>query len=187
MSTETVVKKRFTADEYCRMAEVGILPETGRFELIDGEIIEMSPIGSRHHSRILRLTSLFNKRLGDSVILSVQGSVRLSLYSQPQPDLALLKPRADFYEAAHAGPEDILLVVEVAETSFTYDSKVKVPLYAGAGIAEYWLLDVRKNVLVVRTDPVEGEYPKVRVLRHGDTVTLQKLPRVTFSVDEILG
>ena len=187
MSTETINKKLFTVDEYHRMAEVGILPELGRFELIHGEIVEMTPSGSPHSSRVKRLNRLFTSSLGESVIVSVQDSVRLDVQSEPVPDLALLKPRDDFYAEAHPSPEDVLLVVEVFDTSVKYDSTVKAALYAAAEIPEYWLLDVTKDVLVVRTDPAAGEYRNVHILHRGEAISPQKLPSTSFSIDEILG
>ena len=187
MSTETINKKLFTVDEYHRMAEVGILSEVGRFELIRGEIVEMTNPGSPHSSRVNRLNRLFTSRLGEFVIVSVQDPVRLDVQSEPMPDLALLKPRDDFYAEAHPSPEDVLLVVEISDTTVKYDSSVKATLYAKAGIPEYWLLDVTKDVLVVRTDPAAGAYRNVHILHRGEAISPQKLPSTSFSIDEILG
>ena len=187
MATETINKKLFTVDEYHRMAEVGILPEVGRFELIRGEIVEMTNPGSPHSGRVNRLTHLFTSRLGGSVVVSVQNPVRLDGRSEPVPDLALLKPRDDFYAEAHPSPEDVLLVVEVSDSTVKYDSSVKAALNADAGIPEYWLLDVTKNVLVVRTDPAAGAYRNVHILHRGEAISPQKLPSTSFSIDEILG
>ena len=103
------------------------------------------------------------------------------------PDLALLKPRPDFYTAAHPSPEDVLLVVEVSDATVRYDSSVKASLYAEAGIPEYWLLDVNKDVLVVRVDPAAGEYRSVQILHRGEAVSPRKLPSTSFTIDEILG
>ena len=187
MSTEAINKKLFTVDEYHRMAEVGILPETHRFELVRGEIIEMAIPGSPHSGRVNRLTYLFVSRLGQAVIVSGQNPVALDAKSEPMPDLALLEPRSDFYTAAHPSPEDVLLVVEVSDTTVRYDSSVKASLYAEAGIPEYWLLDVNKDVLVVRVDPVAGEYRSVQILHRGEAVSPRKLPSTSFTIDEILG
>ena len=187
MSTETINKKLFTVDEYHRMAEVGILPELGRFELIHGEIIEMTPAGSPHSGRVNRLIRPFTSRLGESVIVSVQNPVRLDVRSEPVPDLALLKPRDDFYAEAHPSSKDVLLVVEVSDTTVKYDSSVKATLYAKGGIPEYWLLDVTKDVLVVRTDPAAGAYRNVQILHRGEALSPQKLPSTSSSIDEILG
>ena len=187
MSPEAINKKLFTVDEYHRMAEVGILPELGRFELICGEIIEMTTPGSPHSGRVNRLTYLFISTLGQSVMVSGQNPVTLNVQSEAMPDLALLKPRLDFYTTAHPSPEDVLLVVEVSDTTVRYDSTVKAALYAAAGIPEYWLVDVTKDVLVVRTDPAAGEYRNVHILHRGEALSPQKLPSTSFSIDEILG
>ena len=187
MSTEAINKKLFTVDEYHHMAEVGILPETRRFELIRGEIIEMTVPGSPHSGRVNRLNRLFTSRLGQTVIVSVQNPVQLDAQSEPVPDLALLEPRPDFYTAAHPLPKDVLLVVEISDTTVKYDSSVKAAVYAEAGIHEYWLLDVNKDVLVVRTDPAAGEYRSAQTLHRGEMVSPQKLPATSFTIDEILG
>lgn len=187
MSTETFTKKRFTVDEYCRLWEVGILPEDGRFELIRGEIIEMCAPGSRHAGRVNRMTHLFTEKLGRSVVVSVQNGIPLDMYSFPLPDMAILKGRADFYTDSHPSPADVLLVIEVSDSTVGYDKNVKSPLYAEAGISEYWQLDVNKEVLIVRTEPASGEYRNVQILHRGDALTLQNAPHLTLSVDEILG
>lgn len=187
MSTEILIKKLFTVDEYYRLWELGILDPDRRYELIRGEIIEMPNPGSPHASRVKRMNRLFMSRLGDSVIVSIQDPLGIDRFSEPVPDVVLLKPREDFYAEGHPLPEDVLLVVEVSDTTVSKDSKIKAPLYAESGIAEYWQLDVNKKVLVVRTDPVAGKYVDVRFFHPGDSVTPQKLPNVSFLVDEILG
>ena len=103
------------------------------------------------------------------------------------PDIALLRPRDDFYEAVHPRPDDVLLLVEVSHTSVSYDKNIKAPLYAESGVPEYWQVDVKKEILIVRTDPEHGEYQNVRIFRRGETVTLKEFPAFLFSLDEILG
>lgn len=137
-----ITRRRFTVDEYHRMAEAGILGEDDRVELLDGEIVEMTPIGPRHAGGVNRLTRLFTTRLGARAIVTVQNPVVLGVRWEPQPDLAILRPRPDFYSTAHARPEDILLIVEVAETSGEADRRVKVPGYAAAGVPETWRVDL---------------------------------------------
>ena len=185
--TEIVTKKLFTVDEYHRMGDLGILPETGRFELIRGEIIEMPVPGSPHSGRVKRLNRLFTSKLGESVIVSIQDPVGIDLFSEPMPDAALLKSRADFYTESHPMPDDVLLIVEVSDSTVRYDSKVKASLYAEAGIPEYWILNVKKDVLVIHTQPADGTYCQIRVVQRGETVHLQKLPNIDFPVEEILG
>jgi len=186
VSTETVSKKLFTVDEFYRMSEAGILPEDGRFELIRGEIIEMPTPKPPHSGPVNRLNQLFSITLGKSVIVSVQNPIGIDEYSEPQPDLVLLKPRPDFYAESHPMPENVLLAVEISNTTVQYDSEIKGPLYAEAGIAEYWQVDIQKNVLIVRTNPKNGEYQDVQIFERGQTISLQGLPSVSFAVDEIL-
>jgi Uma2 family endonuclease len=187
MATETVVKKLFTVDEYHRMGDAGILPEDKRFELIRGEIIEMPQALPPHSGRVNRLTSLFTSRLGGSIVLSVQNPSSIDDMSEPVPDVTLLKPRADFYTESHPGPSDVLLMIEVSNTSVRFDTKVKAPLYAEAGIREYWILNIPKNVLEVRSEPVNGVYTRHEILKHGQTVSPRAFPEISFKVEEILG
>lgn len=137
------VNYRFTVDDYNRMAETGILKEDARVELIEGEIKMMSPIGSRHASTVDRSDRALKRLLGDSYIVRVQGPILLDDYSEPQLDLAVLHFRDDFYAGGHPTPADVLLVIEVADSTLQEDRKVKMPLYARAGIPEAWLVDLR--------------------------------------------
>lgn len=147
-----------SVDDYRRMGEIGILEPDLRVELIDGEIILMPPIGASHTSIVDRLTRLFVTGTGERAIVRVQGPVRLSELSEPQPDLALLAPSEDFYAARTAGPQDVLLLVEVADSTLRYDREVKTPLYARAGIAEYWIVDVGGGRLLRFADPSDGRW-----------------------------
>lgn len=122
---EQVLRRRFTVDEYYRLAEAGILHEDDRVELIEGEVVEMAPIGSKHASQVDRLAQHFFALLGERSTVRVQSPVHLDEHSEPQPDVTLLRPRPDFYASAHPGPQDIMLVVEVAETSAEYDHRQK--------------------------------------------------------------
>jgi Uma2 family endonuclease len=133
--------RRFTADEYMKMAEVGILGEDDRVELLNGEILPMSPIGDAHVSCVDRLTHLLVHHLGDRGVVRVQSTLRLSDRSMPEPDLCVLKPSEDFY-AGGSGPGDVLLIIEVCDSSLIFDRRVKLPLYAEAGIPEVWLIDL---------------------------------------------
>ena len=187
MSAETIARKLFTVDEYHRMWDAGIFPEDKRFELIRGDILEMPGAKPPHSGRVNRLTHLFTSRLGDSIVLSVQNPSSIDDYSEPVPDVSLLKPRADFYMEAHPAPEDVLLLIEISHTTLRFDTKVRAPLYAEAGIREYWILNIPKNVLEVRSDPVGGQYTRHEVLKHGQTVTPRAFPEVSFRVEEILG
>ncbi|HTF37048.1 MAG TPA: Uma2 family endonuclease, partial [Blastocatellia bacterium] len=163
-------KHYFNVHEYHRMAEVGLLSEDSRVELIEGEIIEMSPIGSTHGGTVNRSSTFLNRTLGDTVIVGVQNPVRINDFSEPQPDLALLKPRKDFYSNSHPTPEDVLVVIEVADTSVNYDRNVKLPLYARAGIPEAWLMVLLKEVIEIHSQPKNGKYQKVQRLKRGKTL-----------------
>ena len=187
MPTDVIAKKLFTVDEFLRMEEAGILSDDCRYELIRGEVIEVSPPGSPHASRVKRLNRLFNTRLGESVIVSIQDPVVLDRYSAPLPDVASLRPKKDFYNEAHPQPEDVLLLVEVADSSLNWDRTVKAGLYAETRIAEYWLLDVRGDVLIVHADLRNGIYESISTRRRGETVIPRHLPAFEFTVDEILG
>jgi Uma2 family endonuclease len=169
------------------MAEVGLLSEDSRVELIEGEIIEMSPIGSLHGGTVKRSSSFLNRTFGEAVIVSVQDPIRLSDFSEPQPDLALLKPRRDFYANSHPTAEDVLVVIEVADTSVEYDRSVKLPLYARAGIPEAWLLVLPKEVIEVHSQPRNGKYQKVRRLKRGKTLTSPTIPGLSCRVEDLLG
>ena len=180
-------KLAFNVDQYYEMAESGIIGEDERVELIEGEIVKMSPIGVRHASCVNRLVSLFGQAFGKKIILGIQNPIRLSAYSEPQPDIALLKPKADFYADAHPSPADILLIVEVADTSIGYDRETKVPLYARAGIPEMWLVDLVAENVSVYSGPVRGEYTQAKQLKRDEHVVASVFRDFVVPVDDILG
>jgi Uma2 family endonuclease len=183
-----LVKRLFTVAEYHRMAEAGILGEDDRVELIEGEIVEMAPLGSRHAGTVKRLLDNFIPlQVAGRIILSVQDPLRLDEHSEPQPDLTLLRPRADFYTATHPGPQDVLLVVEVAETSAESDRAVKVPLYARFGVPEVWLVDLAAACLAVYRHPTPQGYQLVQTLRVGESASPVLLPDLVLAVAAILG
>jgi Uma2 family endonuclease len=181
-----VQKRLFSVAEYYQMAEAGILSEDDRVELIGGEIVEMTPIGSRHAACVNRLNRLFGERLVGRAVISVQNPIRLSEYSEPQPDLALLKPRADFYAQAHPKPEEVLVVVEVAETSATFDREVKVPLYARAGIAEVWLVDLAEACIEVYRQPSSQGYGETQRVQSGQLLSPRAFPDLELAADDIV-
>lgn len=187
MATLAINRKLFTVDEYHRMADAGILPADRRFELVRGEIIEMTIPKSPHSSSVNRLTYLFVTRFGSAAVVSPQNPLPIDLHSEPVPDLVLLEPKADFYRASHPTPADVLLVIEVSDTTLTYDTRVKASMYAEAGVPEYWILDVNRERLVVHADPVGREYRSRRLLGRDDSVQLVKVPAAEFSVTDILG
>lgn len=186
MATQPV-RHRFTVAEYHHMGEAGIFSEDDRMELIDGEVVEMTPIGSRHAAVVMRLNRLLQGAIGDRALVNPQNPVELTEYSEPQPDLSLLVPRADFYAGGHPRPQDTLLVVEVADSTLAYDLGVKLPLYAAAGVPEAWVVDIAARALHVHAGPASGRYQDVRRLVPGDIATPRALPGVLVPVEEILG
>jgi len=179
--------RRFTVDEYHRMGWAGVFHEDDRVELLDGQIVEMSPIGPAHAGCVAALTGLLSRRGGERVVVWVQNPVDLGERSEPQPDIALLSPRPDAYRTAHPRARDILLVIEVADTSREHDRDVKLPLYAEGGVPEVWLVNLTDYAVTVYRDPIGGRYATVDSARRGETVTSLRLPGVTLRVDEILG
>ncbi|MFB2939042.1 Uma2 family endonuclease [Aerosakkonemataceae cyanobacterium BLCC-F154] len=180
-------KRLFTVDEYYRMAEAGILGEDDRVELIAGEIVKMSPIGSPHSGCVNRLNRLFSVRLGDRAILSIQNPVRLNERTEPQPDIALLIPRTDFYSQRHPQPQEVLLIIEVSDTTIEYDREVKIPLYAAAGIVEVWIVSLAEELIEVYRQPLANNYAEIRQFRRGKDVSPLSFSDVVLSVDEVLG
>ena len=149
-----VRRHRLTVDDFHRMGEAGIFRADERVELIDGEVIDMAPIGSNHAGTVGLLAKRLERALGDSALVFVQNPLSLTASSEPQPDIMLLKPRADFYRSGHPRPEDVLLIVEVADTTLAY----KAPLYARHGIPEAWLVDLENKRLHVFTSPSDTGY-----------------------------
>jgi Uma2 family endonuclease len=181
-----VERRRFSADEYQRMGDAGIFSDTDRVELIDGEILTMSPIGPRHCAVVDRVTRIMVLAAGTSAIVRIQGSIRLNGFTQPEPDVVLLRPRDDFYRAGHPQPADILLVLEIAEASLRYDRDVKAALYARAGIVEYWLADQVNGVVICHTEPRHGVYREVTTYERGQSLSPRGLSDCTVAVDDLL-
>jgi Uma2 family endonuclease len=179
--------RKFTVEDFYRMSEAGILTEDDRVELIEGEIIEMTPVGSRHASVVDRLTQLLVRRLGGEFIVRVQNPIRLADESEPEPDIALLEAREDYYAGAHPGPGDVRLIVEVAESSRVSDREVKVPLYARHGVPEVWLIDLEADSVERFGRPVSGEYRSAQRFARGESVASESVPTLLLEVDEILG
>jgi len=180
-------RHRITVDEYYRMAEVGLLAEDARVELIEGEIIDMAPIGSRHGAVVTRFDRLIQRAAGDRAIVRVQLPVRLSRSSEPQPDLALVKPRVDFYESGHPSASDTLLIIEVSETTLRYDCEVKVPLYARHGVPEVWIVDLKGRRLHFYRSPVDGRYAEVSSVAEPGTTPIATLPGIVIDLTGVLG
>ena len=187
MDALAVVRKRFTVTEYHQMAATGIVSDEDRVELLEGEIIEMAAIGPQHASCVGRLTQRLAILVEGRAFVWVQNPMWLDKHSQPQPDITLLQPREDFYVGGHPEPEDVLLLIEVSESSLAYDRDVKLPLYARAGIVEVWLVALNWQVVEVYRLPSENGYGEKRTLRRGDTVSPLHLPEAVLRVEEIIG
>ncbi|MEO6990806.1 MAG: Uma2 family endonuclease [Candidatus Baltobacteraceae bacterium] len=178
--------RRFDIDEYMRLVDVGILHEGDRVELLDGEIFEMSPIGNPHNRAVARLTRLLTTRFAEPYEILAQGSIKLNLHSMPEPDLAVLRPDALYYPERTLRMNDVVLLVEVAETSLRYDRLKKAPIYARGGIAEYWILDLTGEALEIYRDPTPQRYDAFRRFVRGDLVDATVLPGDPVPVDALL-
>jgi Uma2 family endonuclease len=183
-----VARRRFTVHEYHRMAEAGILHEDDQLELIEGEIVEMTPIGSRHAACVIALDDELPRGLGrGTVVISVRNPVRLGDDLEPEPDVAMLRLRGDGYRRSLPTPEDVLLLIEVSDTSLSYDRNVKLPLYARARIPEVWIVDLANETIERHTEPAEEGYRLVRRARRGETLESKALPALALTVDAVLG
>jgi Uma2 family endonuclease len=180
-----VKRRRFSVHDYHRMGEAGILHEDDRVELIEGELVEMTAIGTRHFSCVNRLNRLLVMNVGDDAIVSVQNPVRLNEYNEPQPDVTVIRPR-DYRESLPM-PEDVMLLIEVSDTTLAYDRGVKLPLYARAGVSEVWIVDLPGETIGRYTDPSGEGYRRADQMRRGQTLESDALPGPTPSVDDVLG
>jgi Uma2 family endonuclease len=185
-----VAAKRFTVDEFQRMAQAGVFDEDDRLELLDGEIIQMNPGGRRHVAMVNRLTRLFARVLGDRALISVQNPLVLDPAAEPQPDLVLLRPREDDYEAGLPTGADALLVVEVADTTLGYDTTRKARAYARGGVPVVWVIALgrtgARDRMLVLADPTGEGYNTRTDVRRGDVLSIPGLPGVSISISEFL-
>ncbi|GFZ99975.1 Uma2 family endonuclease [Okeania sp. KiyG1] len=182
-----LLRRLFTVDECYKMLEAGILTENERLEIIRGEIIKMSPITPPHAARVSCLSELFILGLAKTVTVRVKNPVRLNNNSETLPDIALLQQRPSLYRTQHPQAENVFLLIEVSDTTIKYDREVKVPLYAENNIVEVWLVNLTEECLEVYRQPTANGYEIVQTFQRGENVTIQALPNVTFTVDEILG
>jgi Uma2 family endonuclease len=177
---------KLTVQQYRRMAETGVLAPDARVELLEGVIVDMAPIGSRHAAVVKRLNALLTRAVGAQAIVSVQDPLRLGDHDEPQPDLALLRPRADYYAEATPAAADTLLVVEVAQSSVAYDRDVKLPLYAQHGVPEVWLVDLDAALLHICRAPQDGRYTEVTVTATPGPTPLAMLAGVSIDLAGVL-
>jgi len=184
---ELLRRHRLTVAEYHRMAETRVLAPDARVELIDGEIVDLAPIGTRHRSTVKRLLHLFSDAVARQAIVAVQDPVRLGDRSEPQPDLMLLAPREDFYASAHPVASDVLLLIEVSDTTARYDRIIKLALYARHGVQEVWIVDLDNRVMRVCRSPVGDAYTDVTETTTPGVLSPQALPGVAIDGSRLLG
>jgi Uma2 family endonuclease len=182
-----IVRRHFNVTEYYRMAAAGVLSENDRVELIEGEIVEMNPIGSRHAACVGRLTEFLGRLVGGEAIVWVQNPVQVNDYSEPLPDVTLLKRRDDFYAQANPQPSDVLLIIEVADSSVEYDRDIKVPLYAGAAIPEVWLVNLPQETIEIYTQPVGDAYREIHLVKRAESLASKSIPNLIIEADLVLG
>ena len=187
LRSETVTRRRLTADEYQRMIRVGILRDGERVELLDGEMYQMAAQASTHIACVMRLNRHFIVGLGDRALVSAQGAMRLSAYSEPEPDIAVLRYREDFYEAALPQPGDVFLVIEVANSSLRHDRDRKLPLYAAGGVAEVWIVDLRRRHVLVYHDPTPDGYRQNITYTEGANISPLAFPDLVIGWEDIFG
>jgi len=187
-TSAVLTRHKLNVDDYYRMAEAGILGEDDRVELIDGELIDMAPIGQDHVATVNALARALILACSELAIVSPQNPVRLDRLNEPQPGFAVFRPRADFYRTGdRTGPGDVLLVIEVADSSVQFDRTVKLPMYARAGIAEVWIIDLKRLVLDVYRQPTSDGYRETATHQPGDTVALALVPDIKVPLDRVLG
>ena len=179
-------RRRFTVAQFEQMGQSGILAEDDRVELIAGEIIEMAAIGQRHAGCLNRLQYLLIRHFDNSAIVTGQNPLVIGDEYEPQPDVMVLRPRDDFYASGHPTPEDVLLLIEIADSSLRFDRRVKLPLYADAGIPETWLLDLNTNRIERHSNPADGAYRVVRRFRPSQTIASATVPGLSFPVSTLL-
>ena len=182
-----VKRHKLDVHGYYRMVEAGIIAAGDPVELIEGEIIETAPIGSEHNGTLSGLAQAIILEAGRRIMFTVQGPLRLSDISEPQPDLLILKPRADNYRSEHPAPADVLLLIEVSQTSLAYDRKVKLPLYARHGVPEVWIVNIGESVVEVYRDPKDDAYQTTTRAARGDMLEPAALPGVRIAVDGVIG
>lgn len=183
LSHPHLIRRQISLDDYHKMIEAGILTEEDKVELIEGDIIHMSPKGSKHASCIRKILTWLPEKIATSAQLQIQDSIQIPDVSEPEPDLALAIPRADYYVHTHPLPEEILLVIEVADSSLSIDREIKLPLYAAAGIPEYWIINLRDRQIEVHRKPSGKHYLKSQILNPGEQLLIPSLGIETAVAD----
>jgi Uma2 family endonuclease len=180
-------RHRLTVDAYYRMGQAGVFAPHARVELIEGEVFDMAPIGTRHASAVKKLIALLSAAAQGRAIVAAQDPLRLSSSSEPQPDLMLLRPRADFYAQAHPGPADVLLLIEVSDASVVYDRGIKLDLYAKHGVTEVWIVDLEHNVVRFFRGCDGERYTDITTSEKPRATPVAALPGITIDLSGLLG
>jgi len=183
----TLLPGPFTVEMYHKLGELGIFDEDDRVELLDGQIVEMSPIGAAHAACVYRLTNLLARRTSGDVGVSVQNPVLLDPRWEPQPDIALLRRSGGFHGEWVATARDVVLVIEVADSSLERDRDVKIPRYAHEGIAEAWLVDLNNDRITCHRDPRPNGYTETRIVKRGERLRVEQVPDLEITAEQILG
>ncbi|HLP91610.1 MAG TPA: Uma2 family endonuclease [Nostocaceae cyanobacterium] len=187
MISTQLEKLQFTVTQYHKMNEAGILTEDDRVELIRGEILKMSPVGKRHAACVDFISNFLYAALASKVIVRVQNPIILNDLSEPQPDISLVKFRTDFYRSGLPQTKDILLLIEVADSTIDYDRDVKIPLYAENGILEVWLIDIKAETITIYRQPTPTGYKDVKILQRGDSLSILAFPEINLTLNDIFG
>ena len=182
----TVDHHTFTLDEYHRMIETGILTEDDRVELINGEIIAMSPVNSSHAATVDRISNFLKEEISKSVIVRVQSPLQIPEHSEPEPDVMLLEPRDDFYASAHPQPGDVYLLIEVADSSVRIDREVKLPLYASSEVLEVWIVNLADKQIEVFRSPSSGAYQQTDIVKRGQKIMVPHF-LLSIAAEDLLG
>ena len=182
-----LMRKKFRTDEVYQMMKIGILPEESGWELIDGEIIQKMTVGSKHASVVRRIEKYLERNFGDFVMVSGQNPIHIDEHNEPEPDIALLKPRDDFYAEKHPEPQDVLLVIKVSDSTLEFDRETKKTIYAEAGIKEFWLINLKQETIETYSDPAHGVYYQMQIYGRGETVNSRNIENLVVETNMILG
>jgi Uma2 family endonuclease len=184
-STTSRPRLQFTRARFDAMVAAGILTKDDRVELLDGEVYQKMPKGPKHTARIKALIARLTALLGPRVLIGCQDPVALNEFSEPEPDISVLQPREDFYESGHPEPKDVILLVEVSDSTLDYDRDLKIPLYAACDIPEVWLVDVKDRSVTVHQQPEGNCYRQTQSYRAGDVIPLRAFPGESISVSDL--
>ncbi len=185
--TTLPTRKIFTVSDYHKMIDAGVFAGNSDFELIEGEILKKMTVGDYHISCVNRLNRIFTRNCGDEVIISIQNPIIISEISEPEPDLTILRFQEDFYASGKAGAEDVLLLIEVSDSTVKYDKDVKIPLYAEAEVSEVWLINLPKQIIEVYSQPNKGKYKTVEKIKKNQTIAPKFMTDLKIKVTDILG